>query len=174
MGNLEEVSLEDLHAALERIERKRPTQRLLAAIAYKHGVSQTELAEWFDVERKTIYNWLSRVESGDLPEAVQDTPRTGRNRKLSESQLATFAETVQEPPSEVGLDEPYWTPSLVQDYLRETFDVHYSIPSCRRLMKEAGLRFHPYTGDAGTDMNASSTTNSTSVRNGGVWKPTDE
>ena len=27
-----------------------PTKRLLAAIAYKNGVTQTELAEWYDVQ----------------------------------------------------------------------------------------------------------------------------
>ena len=42
-----------------------------------------------------------------------------------------FEETVHEPPAEVGVDAP----ALVQQYLDETYDVEYSIPSCRRLLR---------------------------------------
>ena len=44
MEHLEEISIEDLQQALDEVEGKQPTQRLLAAIAYKNGVTQTELA----------------------------------------------------------------------------------------------------------------------------------
>jgi transposase len=40
------------------------------------------------------------------------------------------------PSEEIGLDAPAWTPALVQQYLDETYDVEYSIPSCRRLLKK--------------------------------------
>ncbi len=53
---MEHLSTEDLQNALDNVEGKKPTQRLLAAIAYKNGVPQIELAEWYGVERKTIYN----------------------------------------------------------------------------------------------------------------------
>ena len=45
MGYLDEISVEELHDALNNAEGKKPTQRLLAAIAYKNGVTQIELAE---------------------------------------------------------------------------------------------------------------------------------
>ncbi len=41
----------------------------------------------------------------------------------------------------MGVDAPAWTPALVQQYLEETYDVEYAIPSCRRLLKEAGLSY---------------------------------
>lgn len=65
-------------------ERSRP-QRLLAAITYKNGATQSELAEWYGVQRRTIYSWLKRlvsVESFEL--TVTDAHRSGRKRKLSE------------------------------------------------------------------------------------------
>jgi transposase len=124
------------------VDGKKPIQRLLAAIAYKNGVTQTELAEWYDVQRRTIYSWLKRlvcVES--LEQAVSDDKRTGRKRKLSESQQEEFEQAVHESPEEVGIDAPAWTPALVQEYLEETYGVEYSSPSCRRLLKEAGLSY---------------------------------
>jgi hypothetical protein len=46
MDHLDEISVENLHHALDVVEGKKPTQRLLAAIAYKSGVTQTELSKW--------------------------------------------------------------------------------------------------------------------------------
>ncbi len=139
MGHLEDVTQAELQSALAAAENRQPAQRLIAAIAYKNGVPQSELADWFDVERKTIYNWLSRLENGNLLESATDAKRSGRNRKLSDAQLAEFQEALHESPEAVGLDDPGWTPGLAQRYLCKEFGVEYSITSCRRLMKEAGL-----------------------------------
>ncbi len=120
------------------MDGKKPTQRLLAAIAYKNDVTQTELAEWYGVQRRTIYGWLTRLDTDEpLEQAVTDAHRSGRNRKVSEKEQEQFEATVHESPEEVGLNAPAWTPTLVQQYLDETYDVEYSIPSCRRLLKEA-------------------------------------
>lgn len=138
MDHLDEITLEELQQALENVDRKRPTQRLITAIAYKNGVTQTELAEWYGVERRTIYNWLKRLETDDpLDEAVTDASRSGRDRKLSQTQQRAFERAVNEPPDAAGYDARTWTPKLVQQYLEETYGVEYSRPSCRRLLKEA-------------------------------------
>lgn len=142
MDHLKNISLDELHDALETVEGKRPTQRLLAAIAYKNGVTQEELAEWNDTGRRTIYNWLMRLDTDEpLAEAVTDDQRSGRNRKLSDNNLEEFRETVRESPQESGYDEQAWTTNLVRHHLKETYDVEYSLPSCRRLLKEAGLSY---------------------------------
>ena len=142
MDHLDEISVEELQDALDNVEENKPTQRLLAAIAYKNGVTQTELAEWHDTGRRTIYSWLMRLDTDEpLEQAVSDDHRSGRKRKLSESQQKEFERTVHEPPEEVGIDAPAWTPALVQDFLEETYGVEYSYPSCRRLLKEAGLSY---------------------------------
>ncbi len=141
-GHFNEINVGELQDALDSVEGKKPTQRLLAAIAYKNGVTQTELAEWYDVQRRTIYNWLKRLDTDEsLEQAVSDAHRSGRRRKISEKEQQEFEETVHEPPDKVGLDAPAWTPALAQQYLDETYDVEYSIPSCRRLLKEAGLSY---------------------------------
>jgi transposase len=103
MGHLDEISVKELQDALDNVEGNKATQRLLAAIAYKNGVTQTELAEWHDTGRRTIYSWLRRlvgVES--LEQAVIDDKRTGRKRKLSDSEQQQFEETVHEPPKKPG------------------------------------------------------------------------
>lgn len=141
MDHLDDISVEELQQTLDKVEDNKPTQRLTAAIAYKNGVTQTELAEWYGVQRRTIYSWLKRFETVPLDQAVQDDHRSGRPRKLSKSQQNKLEQTLQQPPTEAGIDAPAWTPALLDEFLEETFDVDYSISSCRRLMKEAGLSY---------------------------------
>lgn len=152
-------TVEDLRRALGEDEGKKPTLRLTAAIAYENGVSQTELAEWYDVERRTMYSWLERE---PLAEAARDDRRSGRPRKLGDRQPRRLEEALREPPTEAGYDAPTSRPALVRQYLVERFGVEYSRPSCRRLMKEAGLRYRrprrtatettPADGDRGDRM----------------------
>jgi len=173
MDHLEEISVRELQDTLEEVAGKKPTQRLLAAIAYKNGITQTELAEWHDVQRRTIYSWLQRLETdGPLTEAVTDDNRSGRNRKLYEKQQESFEVTVQRPPEEVGMDAPAWTPSLVRQYLAEQYDVEYSIPSCRRLLKEAGLSYRkPRRSAAEADEDEHEAFYDELEKSGGKWTP---
>ncbi len=120
MEHLEEISTEDLQNVLDNVEGKKPTQRLLAAIVYKNGVSQIELTEWYGVERKTIYNWLTRLDTDEsLEQTVTDAHRSGRKRKLSETEQEQFEATVHKSPEEVGLDALAWTPPLYSTILRK-------------------------------------------------------
>lgn len=146
MEHLAEISVADLQAALDRVEGKRPTQRLLAAIAAKHGITQTDLADWYGVERKTIYNWLTRFDDvapdpEALAAAATNAPLSGRTRKLSPSEQNEFERTVRNPPGDAGYDAPAWTPALARRHIEETYGVEYSLASCRRLLKEAGLTY---------------------------------
>jgi len=49
MNQLDSVSMEELHELLSEVDKGIPTQRILAAIAYKQGDSKTRLAERHDV-----------------------------------------------------------------------------------------------------------------------------
>lgn len=142
MVKITDVRVEDLQAALERVEEKTPTLRLLTAIAYKHGATQTELARWCGVERKTIYNWLSRFEAD--PEhpvrAAKDAPRPGRPSKLSDTQRRQLDRALRQPPAEVGYDAASWSPSLVRRFLRDVFDAEYSLEAARRFLREPAAR----------------------------------
>jgi transposase len=173
MDHLDEISVGELQNALDNVEEAKPTQRLLAAIAYQNGISQTELAEWYGVQRRTIYNWLKRLDTDEpLEEAVTDARRPGRNRKLSPSQRDAFESAVHEAPWQAGFDAQAWTPALVQRYLEETYDVEYSLPSCRRLLREAGLIYRkPRPRAAEEDGDDGGDSRGRGEKNGGRWEP---
>ena len=141
MNRLENVTLEELQETLNRVNEKKAAIRVVAAIAYKNGITQSELASWFDVERKTIYNWLTRFETEDFDASIKDQERPGRPRKLTKAELESLKSILHQPPTEAGHASQTWNVSLVQELLEEEFDSEYSRPSCRRLMKELGLRY---------------------------------
>jgi transposase len=173
VNHLDEISVEELQDALDNVDGKKPAQRLLAAIAYKNGVTQTELAEWYDIQRRTIHSWLNRLDTDEsLEQAVCDDKRTGRKRKLSEEQQEEFEAAVHDPPGEVGIDAPAWTPALAQQFLEETYGVEYSIPSCRRLLKEAGLSYQkPRRKAAEADEAEHEAFHDEFKQSGGRWTP---
>ncbi|SNR57800.1 Helix-turn-helix domain-containing protein [Halorubrum vacuolatum] len=87
MDHLHKISVEELQDALDSVDGKKATQRLLAAIAYKHGVTQIEPAEWYGMERRTIYSWLTRLDTDEsLEHSETGIHRSDRNRKLSEKE----------------------------------------------------------------------------------------
>ncbi|WP_424004743.1 helix-turn-helix domain-containing protein [Haloarcula salina] len=138
----ETVSVEELRSYLREVEGKTATQRITVGINHKEGVSQTELADWYDVSRTTIHNWLNRLErlEDEPPEAViYDEKRPGRPPKLDDCQQRQLTEVLTESPREVGFDAEEWHPKLARVYIEETFDVEYTVSYVRELMHEASV-----------------------------------
>lgn len=139
MARLENVSVEELEAALDEASGKRETQRLMAAIIYKRGPSAPMIAEWLDTREQTLYRWFDRLEEEPIEQAVQDRERSGRPSKLDDAAKEEFQAAVQNPPAEAGYDQPAWTTGLAQQFLEEEFGVEYTKRHVQRLLKDAGL-----------------------------------
>lgn len=142
MGTLDRVGLDDLHAALEAVEGKKAALRVSVGIAYLHGVSPTELAEWYGLSRATVYDWLDRLErlAREPPaEVLADADRPGRPPKLSDVQRHRLAETLRDPPGSAGYDAAAWTPALVERHVRSAFGVEYSRRHVRDLLHDLGF-----------------------------------
>lgn len=135
---LETVSLEELHAVLDEVEDKKPTQRLLLAILYKQGPSVPMIADWFDMRAETIYRWFRRMDAHPLEDAVHDSTRPGRPPQLDSDQRTRFKETISRPPEAAGYEATAWSPRLARSFLREAFGVDYSLRHVRRLIESVG------------------------------------
>ena len=97
------------------------------------------IADWFDIRDETIYRWFTEMEKNPLMDAIYDETRPGRPADLSEDQREAFGAALHKPPKEADLDAPAWTPKLARKYLREEFDVDYSLRHIRRIMHEADV-----------------------------------
>lgn len=154
MDRLEGVTISELRDHLERVEGKTATLRIVVGINYKHDIPQSELAEWYDVTRTTIHNWLDRLERLEdepLEDVIYDDPRTGRPPKLSADQREWLESILQEPPDEWDIDAEAWSPPLVRTLIAERFDVDYTLRHVRTLMNRAGVDWKS-VGSAGDEM----------------------
>lgn len=104
MANLEDITLDDLHDALDLVEDKKPTQRLILAILYKKGPSDPMITNWFYFPKPLIYRCFANMESVPLMEAIHDDPPPGRPSKLTDEQRSQFEEALHPPPRDVGFD----------------------------------------------------------------------
>ena len=150
MGRLEGVSTDELREYLGEVETKRPTLRLVVGINYKEGVSQSDLAEWYGVSRTTIHNWLNRLErleTDPFAEVIYDAARPGRPSRLTDEEWAQLLSILDEPPDQVGVDAPHWSPRLVHLLLDEAFDVRYSRRHVRELLHQAGFWWNTARSD---------------------------
>lgn len=154
MAKLENVTLDELHEALDQVEEKKATQRLMLAILYKQGPSVPMIATWFDLRARLLYRWFSEMEEEPLMEAIYDDPPPGRPPKLTDEHREQFEEVLQESPANVGIDASAWTPKIVRQYLFDEFDAEYTLRHVRRLLKDAGLSWQtprPQPPAAGDD-----------------------
>lgn len=139
MVELEGVTVEDLREALATVDAKTPALRLVVALNFKHGHTQTAIAEQYGIARKTVYNWLVRFEGRTIEDAIYDDERSGRPAKLTEAQQRSLEELLRRPPDSVGYGAQAWTPTLTQQLVEDIFQIEYSIPHIRRLMRNSGL-----------------------------------
>lgn len=139
MGLLENISVDELNEALETVERKKPTQRLMVAILYKQGPSVPMIADWFNMREQTLYRWLRTMETEPLLEAIHDEPPPGRPPKLTDDERKQFETVLQSPPTEIGYEASTWKPALAAQYFRDEFGVDYTARHVRRLLNEAGI-----------------------------------
>lgn len=129
----------ELHRALETVEGRTPTLRVVVGINYKRGVSPTALAEWYDVSRTTVYHWLERLER--LPEepvadVVYDADRTGRPPKLTPAQRERLSRDLAASPRSAGYAADEWTPQLLERHVGGRYDTDYSTRHLRDLLDE--------------------------------------
>lgn len=140
MPLLAQTTVEELQDALDEVEAKKPTQRLMLAILYKRGPSVPMIADWFDMREETIYRWFRRMEREPLLDAVYDEPRPGRPPKLTDAQREAFEKALRGSPNDVGRDGEHWTPAIAKAYLADEFGVDYSIRHVRRLLQNADVQ----------------------------------
>ncbi|WP_234734752.1 helix-turn-helix domain-containing protein [Tellurirhabdus bombi] len=84
--------------------------RCRCVLLHSHGLTVTELMELFQVNRRTVYNWLNRFKQGGLDQLV-DKPGRGKKQSLIPE---TILQGLNHRSQEVGLKQAYREISLHQ------------------------------------------------------------
>lgn len=81
---LEDISIGELRHQLDEVESKEASQRLMVAIAYKQGVSKSDLANWYGLSIDTLDEWFTEFETSSVVEIIDEIERfelPGRSTK---------------------------------------------------------------------------------------------
>lgn len=133
MSYLVNITATEFRNAFNDVGDVKATKRITVAIAYKQGVSQTDLADCYGLSRKTMFNWLQRFTEDSVRPAVRDESRPGRPPKLDREERSKISQLLCEPPANAGYDATEWRIPLVQQLFDEQVDITYSRTSAYRL-----------------------------------------
>ena len=133
----------DLRRLAKRSRDNRQIRRLLALAAVYDGMSRADAAQVGGMERQTLRDWAHRFNE-EGPEGLTDRPRPGRERWLSEAQMAELAEIVETGPDPAVDGVVRWRRVDLKRVIEQRFGVVY----CERTISDllARLSFSYISG----------------------------
>lgn len=71
-------------------------------------------------------------------EGLLDDPHTGRKQRITLEQKEELGLVLSQKPEKKGYAQPEWDGPLVVKYLKEKFNLEYSVRQVQRLMRSLG------------------------------------
>jgi transposase len=114
--------------------------RARAVEALQRGLSITEVAAAYRVDRTTLFRWHTRyIQGGD--DGLLRRPGSGRPRKLRDLDGDEWCRLVLKRASDYGYETDLWTVRRLQTVIREVHRVEVSRNTVWRRLREAGLTY---------------------------------
>jgi len=126
LGLKERRALEDLSL---RTDDARLLRRSLALLWLDEGEEVQEVAEYLQVSRQSVYNWVARFQMRDdlsLWARVADGARSGRPCSVCGIIDPLIEEVIEQDPRERGYRATVWTAGLLEQYLWEEHQIDVS------------------------------------------------
>lgn len=118
-----------------------PNARIGFRIAVLQEVLQNEeikaISDRHYFSRSQIYNLVDRINKQGL-EGLLDDPHTGRKQRITLEQKEELRLVLSQKPVKKGYPQPEWDGPLVVKYLKENFNLEYSVRQVQRLMGSLG------------------------------------
>ena len=118
-----------------------PNARIGFRIAILQEVINNEeiktISDRHNFSRSQIYKLVERVNKYGL-EGLFDEPHTGRKQRITIEQKEELRLVLSQKPIQKGYAQPEWNGLLVVKYLKDVFNIEYSVRQAQRLMKSLG------------------------------------
>jgi transposase len=134
-----EFSAAELRRKAGRVRDANQSRRLLALAQVLEGASRDEAARNAGMDRQTLRDWVHRYNAEGV-EGLLDRPRSGREPRLSEEQLAELDTIVETQPDPVADGMVRWRCVDLKEKIAQRFSVHLSERSVGRILNERGFR----------------------------------
>ena len=124
--------LRKMRKQFEKEKDVRGVIRVKALIAYYNGLSSSVIVQCYEINEKTLKNWIQRFEN---EEALDDLPRSGRPSKLPKDKQEELREMIAQQNQRV------WVARHICEWLATTFRVFYSVRYLPEFLRNLGSFF---------------------------------
>ena len=115
--------------------------RVHAVQAVLSGLSATQVAQAYGVDRTTLHRWLQRYHGSGGPHGLHRRPGSGRPRKLQSVPTERWRAIALQPASAFGFETDFWTSRRLQQVLHQEAGGAVSRRTILRRLHEAGLSY---------------------------------
>jgi transposase len=114
--------------------------RIRAVEAVQRGLSVSQVADAFNVDRTTLFRWVKKYDlNGE--EGLQRKPVSGRPRLLDELEEDDLRKIIMFPASDFGYETDLWTVGRLRAVLEDLCEVRLSKNTVWRRLRDAGLTY---------------------------------
>lgn len=133
----------ELKEILQKTKSARGKERLRAIIKLKEGRKRKDVANFLDINVKTLDRWQSSFKKEGV-KGLLDKKQPGNNRLLSKEQKDKIKTIVEsQTPKQMGLEGVFWSVSSLAQLVKKEFNIGYkSSLSYRNLFHYCGFSFH--------------------------------
>lgn len=117
--------------------------RVRAIIKRIEGRKRSDVADFFDVNIKTIDDWTRKYNKAGV-QGLQTKPQRGNNRILTVQQKQEIKKVITgKRPDQVGLSDRFWNVPLLREYIKQKYALFYRSPATyRKLFYSYGFTYH--------------------------------
>lgn len=128
-----------LQDEIRRSTEARYDHRLHGLLLVAQGMSGHEVAQLLGDAPRTVAYWVRRFEEEGLAGLV-DAERSGRPRRLTETQIETIDSALRQQPSAFGLSGNLWDGKTLAAFVHQQWDIRLGVRQCQRLFRQLGFR----------------------------------
>lgn len=129
-----------LQRALKKVTDKRTFLRLKAVLLFAKGMNIQAVANLLDKTVQIVYQWIGLYLKTHRPDALYDSPKTGRPLSAKEVSEKRILKELKRNPLNLGYNTTVWTVALLAKQLNARYKCDISPRTLYRRMKQIGLR----------------------------------
>lgn len=129
-----------LQDEIRRSQEARYDHRLHAILLVAQGLSCPDAARLLGDSTRTVQYWVNRFEEMGFA-GLADSDRPGRTKKLTEYHIEEINNALRRSPREFNLTTNTWNGKALSEFIKNQFNVEFSVRQCQRLFRQLGFRF---------------------------------
>src|SRR6201993_4915238 len=124
-----------LQDEIRRSEESRYDPRLHGVLLVAQGMTCPEVSRLLGDAPRSVEYWIRRFEARGLAGLVEGE-RSGRPRRLNESQLREIDAVLRRTPRDVGLNGTLWDGKTLSAWMKRKLGVDLGVRQCQRLFRQ--------------------------------------